>query len=77
MKNILRNALKVNLVVVRECMFEKGSEKNLRDFPAGPEAKTLHSQCRGPGYDFWSGNQNPHAATKRWHAATKDLTCCK
>ena len=56
MKNILRNALKVNLVVVRECMFEKGSEKNLRDFPAGPEAKTLHSQCRGPGYDFWSGN---------------------
>ena len=21
-----------------------------RDFPGGPAAKTLHSQCRGPGF---------------------------
>ena len=55
MKNILKNALKVNLVV-RQCVSEIGSEKNLRDFPGGPEAKTLHSQCSGPGFDFWSGN---------------------
>ena len=27
-----------------------------RDFPRGPVAKTVHSQCRGPGFDPWSGN---------------------
>ena len=27
------------------------------DFPGGPVAKTLCSQCRGPGFDPWSGNQ--------------------
>ena len=27
-----------------------------RDFPGGPAVKTLHSQCRGPGFDPWSGN---------------------
>ena len=27
-----------------------------RDFPGGPVGKTLHSQCRGPGFDPWSGN---------------------
>ena len=26
------------------------------DFPGGPVAKTLNSQCRGPGFDPWSGN---------------------
>ena len=26
------------------------------DFPGGPVAKTLRSQCRGPGFDPWSGN---------------------
>ena len=25
-------------------------------FPGGPVAKTTHSQCRGPGFDPWSGN---------------------
>ena len=24
----------------------------------------LHSQCRGPGFDPWSGNQIPHGTTK-------------
>ena len=24
--------------------------------PGGVVAKTLHSQCRGPGFDPWSGN---------------------
>ena len=40
----------------------------LKYFPAGPVAKTLHSQCMGPGFDPWSGNQIPdlipHATTK-------------
>ena len=26
------------------------------DFPGGPVAKTLTSQCRGPRFDPWSGN---------------------
>ena len=34
------------------------------DFPGGPVAKTPHSQCRGPGFDPWSGIQIPHATTK-------------
>ena len=25
-------------------------------FPGGPEAKTLRSQCRGPGFKPWSRN---------------------
>ena len=27
-----------------------------RDFPGGPVGKTPCSQCRGPGFDPWSGN---------------------
>ena len=27
-----------------------------RDFPGGPAAKTLSSQCWGPGFHTWSGN---------------------
>ena len=26
------------------------------DFPGGPVAETLHSQCRGPRFDPWSEN---------------------
>ena len=26
------------------------------DFPGGTVVKTLRSQCRGPGFDPWSGN---------------------
>ena len=40
-----------------------------RDFPGGPVAKTPHSQCRGRGFDPWSGNWIPHATAK-------DPTCC-
>ena len=29
-----------------------------------PVAKTLSSQCRGPGFEPWSGNYIPHASTK-------------
>ena len=38
-----------------------------QDFPGGPVAKTLHSQCRGPGSDPWSGNQVPHMAQLKFH----------
>ena len=38
------------------------------DFPGGPVARTPSSQCRGPGFNPWSGNWIPHAATK-------DLAC--
>ena len=31
-------------------------------------AKTPCSQCRGPGFDPWSGNQILRAATKTWHS---------
>ena len=46
----------------------KQNKKHQGDFPGGPVVKTLHSQCRGPGFNPWSGNQIPHAATKIPHA---------
>ena len=35
-----------------------------RHFPCGPVAKTRRSQCRGPGFNPWSGNKIPHTITK-------------
>ena len=32
------------------CFLNKSLE---RKFPAGPMARILHSQCRGPGFDPW------------------------
>ena len=52
----------------------KGRKKT--DFPGGPVAKTPYSQCRGPGFNPWSGNWIPHASTKSSHAAVKDHLCC-
>ena len=55
------------------------------DFPGDPAVKTPSSQCRGPGFDPWSGNYKPHARLRvcMWqlkipHAVTKteDLVCC-
>ena len=40
------------------------TKTELRDFSGGPMAKTLCSQCRGPGCNAWSGNYIPHAPTK-------------
>ena len=34
------------------------------DFPGGPVAKTLRSQCRGLRFDPWSGNKISHATAK-------------
>ena len=36
-----------------------------RDFPGGPAAKIPCSQCRGPGFNPWSGSQIPQAATEK------------
>ena len=35
---------------------DKWLEKENRDFPGGPAAKTLSSQCRGPRFNPWSGS---------------------
>ena len=49
-------------------------------FPGGPVAKTPCSPCRGTGFDPWSGNKIPHAATKRQlrvhRPQLKDSACC-
>ena len=40
------------------CSFWAGSHKTwgFWDFPDGPLANTLHSQCKGPKFNPWSGN---------------------
>ena len=50
---------------------KKKKKKSLaRDFPGGPVAKTLCSQCRGLRLDPWSGNYIPHATSKSSHTTT-------
>ena len=44
----------------------------VRDLAGGPVAKTLHSQCKGPGLNPWSGNWIPCAATKDSIFCNKD-----
>ena len=54
-----------------EVLTTKASKShNVGDFPRGQMAKTSHSQCRGPGFDPWSGNELPHiaCATKTQHS---------
>ena len=42
---------------VRPAGVEKKEQKQMGgDFPGGAVVKTLCSQCRGPGFDPWSGN---------------------
>ena len=42
----------------------KKKKKLVQELPGGPVAKTLCSQCREPGFDPWTGNWIPHAATE-------------
>ena len=44
--------------VVRRWLLHQGNQEGPEswDFPGGPVVKTPHSQCRGPGFDPWSGN---------------------
>ena len=46
-----------------------------RDFPGGPVAKILHSQCRGPEFGPWSGNQIPTGLNERSHMLQRRLLC--
>ena len=48
------------------------SKRQIWDFPGGSVAKTQRSQCRGPGFDLWSGNQIPHAPAKEPTCHNKD-----
>ena len=43
--------------------------------PWGSVVETLHSQCRGPGFDPWSGKSVPHTATRSVCAATEGAGC--
>ena len=44
-----------------------------RDFPGGPMVKTPNSQCKEPGFNPWSRNWIPHAATNTWHGKINKL----
>lgn len=49
-----------------------------KGFPRGPAAKSLSSQCRGPGFEPWSQNYIPYAATRSLMALLKiPLTATK
>ena len=48
--------LKSLLMRMKEESEKAGLKLNIRDFPGAPVAKTLHSQCKGSGFDPWSGN---------------------
>ena len=66
--SVPNEALKFVLVLV-QVVTSSDSLKILHwGFPGGPVGKTPHSQCRGPGFNPWSGN---YAAIKRSHATTK------
>ena len=39
-------------------------------------AKTPSSQSRGPGFDPWSGNYIPYAATESCKPQLNGLACC-
>ena len=45
-------------------------DKRRRDFPGHPTVKTWHAQCRGHGFNPWSGNQHPACSTA-WHLKKK------
>ena len=35
----------------------------MKDFPGGPDVEMPCFQCRGPGFDSWSGTVVPYAAS--------------
>ena len=48
--------LKSLLIKVKEESEKVGLKLNIQDSLGGPVAKTLSSQCWGPGFDPWLGN---------------------
>ena len=62
-QNVQRNAWHFSVFVANDyCVmtvfFLLFKKSPLRDFPGGPVAKTLLSQCRGPGFCPSSGNKS-------------------
>ena len=57
MKIMKRQALGWEKLYAKE-ISDKGfvSRMNNGDFPGGAVGRTPHSQCRGSGFDPWSGN---------------------
>ena len=53
--------------------FLGGRHTRMRDLPGRPVARTLHSQCGGPGFDPRSGSWVIHAEAESSH---KDPTRC-
>ena len=48
---------KVSKAILGKCKLDMTcQDKGERGFPGGPVAKTPHSQCRGLGFDPWSGS---------------------
>ena len=45
-----------NLSWTRKVNLSNISQEEDQDSPSSPVAKTLHSHCRGPRFDPWSGN---------------------
>ena len=64
--------------VIMTCHFSSNLLKivQIREFPGGLVAKTLHSHCRGLRFDPCSGNQNPQLTIQSSYAATKDGRSC-
>ena len=60
-------------ILANENMKPSQLENCFWDFPDCPVAKTRCSQLRGPGFDHWSGNEIPRAATKSLNVAIKRL----
>ena len=59
-------SIKVNIhLTVSRLHWSHPLETLIRDLPGGPVVKTPYSQCKSSGFDPWSGNYMPHAATKR------------
>ena len=48
--------LKSLLIRMKEENKKAGLKLNIRDFPGALVAKSLHSQCKGSGFDPWSRN---------------------
>ena len=44
------------------------SAYSLRDFPCGPVAKTLNSECRGHGFNPWSPMSQPRVWVPHWRS---------
>ena len=53
---------------MRNSRISEKTENRWEGFPGGPVAKTPSSQCRGPGFDPWSGNKILYATTKTGHS---------